>query len=205
MMRSILILTLVFLGNCNTQKPATYTSLEFSKSNLPTHLNYSGNIVKGLKWKDAEGIHYVLITEGENGKICEKGYKSELHAYRYSLKADSANMDWEIKDFGENECSSIHYLESSLILSDVDTNGVAETSFFYELSHDCCDPLVVKYMLHVSGAKLPIRGKIPMIEEDFPKYTKLIDTIYNNYPPVFYKYASTRWDEFIKKHYDINQ
>ncbi len=167
---------------------------------LPPGVPYSGNILEGRKWEEKTGTNVLLITEVESGSFCEKGYKSELRAYKFLQSKSQTTKQWEIKDYGENECSKVNYLPASLTIKDIDGDSVLETIFMYEIGHDCCDPLTVKLMLHVNNTKLPIRGKVPMTE-DSGGYTKQIDKAFDSFPSAVKKFASDHWDSVVKKHY----
>lgn len=175
---------------------------EFDSSEIPSTIRPKGKIVKTAKWHDKSGIHYIIISEYNNKEICTKGFKSEFYARQFTKK-DSFVVDWKIQDFSTNQCEKIYYLDTSFAVFDIDNDGIAETRFFYEFGHDCCDPLAVKYMLHYNNNKLAIRGKIPMTEESKNDYIKKIDKAYDKYPEVIKEFAIKDWDNFINNVYDV--
>ena len=174
-----------------------------SKKDIPNAVAINGKIVDGIKWKDKIGVHCIAISEVTQKEICEPGFKSQLFALQYSFKDTTITIDWKIQDFGSNECEHVYYLKQSLRIVDIENNGIGEPRFFYEFGHDCCDPLIVKYILHVKDNKLAIRGKIPMHEDDNKLYEKNIDKAFQNYSKIYSDFASKDWDDFVKNHYDI--
>lgn len=173
-----------------------------SKKDIPNGVAINGKIVDCIKWKDKIGVHCIVISESTQKEICEPGFKSQLFAFQYSVKDSTFIIDWKIQDFGSNECEKVYYLKQTLRIVDIENDGVGESRFFYEFGHDCCDPLIVKYMLHVKDNKLAIRGKIPMQEDDKKLYEKNIDKAFQNYSKIYGDFASKDWDDFIKNHYD---
>ena len=169
-----------------------------SKNDIPKGVVINGKIIDGIKWKDKIGVHCIIISELTQKEICEPGFKSQLFVLQYSLKDTTFNIDWKIQDFGSNECEKVFYLKQSLHVVDIEKNVICESRFFYEFGHDCCDPVIVKYMLHIKDDKLAIRGKVPMQEDNKKLYEKNIDKAFQNYSNIYESFASKDWDDFIK-------
>jgi hypothetical protein len=177
--------------------------LNFSKDQLPQNLGATENVIAGIKWQDKYGLHVVIECEKTNGTRCEPGYSSEIHAYMFTIGKGMPVKDWEIRDFGENECSTASFLEGTLKVDDIEANGEGEPSFCYQIGHDCCDPVTVKFILHIGKTKLAIRGKIPMIADDSASYEKQFDKAFKGIPEGYRNFASKEWDRCLDIHFDF--
>lgn len=180
---------------------AAFQEIKIETGKIGSQLPVAGTIVEAKKWKDASGTHLFVISEITKGRFCEPDYASELHAYRFTEEKSVFVKKWEIHNYSENACSTVRYLIGTLKLIDIDGNGAAETSFFYENSHDCCDPITVKYILFKDGVPLPITGQVPMIWDDASSYKKDMDKAYEKYPASIKDFASKTWDAIIEEHY----
>lgn len=188
------------IGYCDSPQIVIDT---LSKKDIPKAVAINGNIVDGIKWKDKKGVHYIIISEVTQKELCDSAFKSQLFALQYSLNDSAITIDWKIQDFGSNQCEQIFYLKKTLRIIDIENDGIGESRFFYEFGHDCCDPIVVKYMLHVKDKKLAIRGKIPMQEDDQKLYEKNLDKAFQNYDKIYADFALKDWDDFVQNHYEI--
>jgi len=167
--------------------------------------NIKGKIVAGLSWHDKIGKHYVIISEYSQKELCETGFKSELYGIQYTQNDTGVVNDWKIKDFGSNECEQVNYIKNSLKIVDVENSGIGSSRFLYEFSHDCCDPVKVKYLLHVVNVKCAIRGQVPMESGSISQYQKNMDKLFESAPVNIKTFASEDWDDFVKSHFDISQ
>jgi hypothetical protein len=95
----------------------------------------------------------------------------------------------------------VSYLRGTRSVIDVDSDGLLETVFMYKKATDCCDPWVVKLMLHKKYEKLAIRGEVPIIEEDLESYQKNFDPAYEKYDDKIHDFASAQWDRGIRMHW----
>jgi hypothetical protein len=200
-----LYLFLISVAYFNCQAWAAFQEIKIEDNKSLETLPIAGNILEARKWKDKSGIHLIIITEKIKGTFCEPEYTAELHAYGFDEANARMVKAWEIVDFSENACSSVRYLPGTLKLSDIDGNGTIETAFFYEHSHDCCDPIRVKYILHKDGVQLPIHGQVPMIKEETESYKKEMGKAYEKCPLIIKDFASKAWDGFIADHYGAPQ
>ncbi len=162
----------------------------------------NNNTVECIVWKDMKGLHFLGIDQIEKGNIGQPGFSSKFTAYSYELASNSIKKEsWRIRDFSPNAVNRISYLQNTLIVTDVDSDGIAETCFLYCISGDCCDPWTVKLMLHKNYEKLAIRGEVPIIEEDIESYQKNFDPIYEKYEKRIRDFASEQWDKGIRMHW----
>jgi len=169
-----------------------------SEINLLESTIDNGKIKESYSWKDKLGVHLIAVIENQNGNFCEPNYSSQIFVYQY-LKADSNyKIEWKIKDFVENKCSTVRYLDSSIKIIDIDKDGIAESSFLYGFFHDCCDPIKMKYILHSQGAKLAIRGQVTMTGE-LSENNYSLDKAFDKFPKEFKIYASNDWNTYLPR------
>jgi hypothetical protein len=171
---------------------------KFVKNN---RLQIMAEIVDASNWIDKAGNHTMVVCQKFEKELCSPGYKSAIYGYQFTNDKNSARMDWKIQDFSTNACESVQYLKNSLIVKDIDGDSIMETRFCYEFSHDCCDPIKVKYLLHAKKQKYAIRGQVPMESGNSSQTKKDFDTLFASAPPAIKAFASADWDQFIKKRY----
>jgi hypothetical protein len=157
------------------------------------------NTVEWLVWKDKNGLFLLGIDRIENGKIAESGFSSRLTAYVYRINCDTLEKEmWRIKDYAPTAVNQISYLQNTLSVKDLDSDGIAETCFLYCISGDCCDPWIVKLMLHKNYKKLAIRGVVPIHEESLGSYHVNIDTAFTKNDKRVESFALLHWDQAIE-------
>jgi len=160
------------------------------------------NTVEWAVYKDKIGLHFLGIDQIETGKIGYASFKSRLTGYSYLIESDSLHKEeWRIIDFSPNIITRISYLQNTLSIVDLDSDGFAETSFLYCISGDCCDPWTVKLMMHKNNQKLAIRGKVPISEEDIDSYEINIDLSFNGYSKDIQQFALKEWQKAIRLHW----
>lgn len=167
-------------------------------ADLPKEIEYSHEPKLIQTWKDKSGEHIIIITEVGKGDFFTPTWRSEILVEEWTKRNDIFCKVWKIWDFSDNFYSKVSYIENSLNITDLDGDGVCETSFFYEINPDGLDPLVLKCMFHVNERKLAIRGKIPKHLDDAARYEMRIDDTFNDYNPAYKKYATSKWDDLCK-------
>jgi len=186
------------LGFCVTsEQPEKIEILTSETFTYPAEITNKGQIVEAIGFKDKAGVHIVAIVELEQGQLYEENYKSEIFAAQYFVKGDSVIREWKIWDFAQLPGSTVSYEKGTLEVTDVDGDGLAESSFFYLIASDGTDPWTLKLMLHSKGKKLPIRGKVPLFANDKQRYEKRIDSSFNAVNEKLKLYAAKRWERHI--------
>jgi len=163
-------------------------------------LHIEGTIKAGRIWIEGGDTNVVLVTETLNGKPCDRGYSHRLFGYHFAKHDAQWKNLWTIRDQASG-CQEIQYFDSTLEVSDVDGNGIAETLFFYSLFSDGTDPQNLKMMFHFNGVKMPIRGRIPVTEEDASFYEMKQDPKLETAPPLVRQFALTTWKGFLSKNF----
>lgn len=155
-------------GTGNHAHSNSFTLLPFDTS-LTADLEFSGEVVDGAHWRDAMGENVLVMSQ--SGSIpstsgdcltddgCED---AEVYAYHY-IRDDEGNntLLWKIIDY-ERDCPFDLYagfIPDSLSITDLDSDGVAESTFLYKLvCRSDVSPAGLKLIMHEGQQKYAIRG-----------------------------------------------
>lgn len=165
-----------------------------------TSLPIEGVLKAGKTWVENGDTNIVVVMELQAGKPCDRGYVHRIFGYRFSKRDSQWKNLWTIRDQASG-CQDLQYFDSTLNVTDVDGNGFAETLFFYSLFSDGTDPQNLKMMFHFNGAKMPIRGRIPVTEEDALVYEFKPDAKLASAPPIALKFALSAWKGFLARNF----
>lgn len=163
---------------------------------VPQNIQYKGKPVDVREINDAEGTHVVVLSKVEDKTMGERGYKSEIFAYKYTYINGEYKKNWEIKEFNPSVLVTVNFLDP-LQIADIDKDGIAETLFVYAIAPDGLDPITLKLMLHYKDNKYAIRGEIP--QQDSDEYKKKVDPSFDHLPVPVKAYALKFWDRTVKK------
>lgn len=167
---------------------------------LPGGIKYDGRIVASAKWTDKNGDNYIIVTEGEEKNQNNDERMKEMFGYQFVVKGDDPKQLWKINDFIK-DCPvdiTLQYMPKSLSVTDLDKNGIAETTFLYRMS---CKGDVseddMKLMMHEGDTKYAIRGsmKLKMGGETYGGEMK-VDKSFDDAPKEFLGYAKEQWNKF---------
>lgn len=182
------------------------TEIQFDMKETEKSITYEGNVVASVTWKDKFGVNILLVTESkekEKGKnpSGERLLGKELYGYQFAKKDGEYELLWKIQDF-IRECDfdlTLKYMKNSLTITDINKNGIAESTFLYRMScKSDVSPDDMKLMMHEGKDKYAIRGsmilKIP--GEDSYGGDMRIDAAFKNAPEGFLEYAKKQWNKF---------
>lgn len=182
-------------GNNNELKDVTYDA-----GKLPAGIKYDGKVVTSAKWTDKNGENYIIITETpEKNQNADERMK-ELFGYHYIVNVDDLKQLWKINDFIK-DCPvdiTLQYMPKSLSITDLDKNGIAETTFLYRMS---CKGDVseddMKLMMHEGETKYAIRGSMKLKMGGKTYGGKMnVDASFDKAPKEFLDYAKEQWNKF---------
>lgn len=185
-------------NSTNDIKPIGY--VQYAISAIPGDIKYQGSVIAMAKWKDKLGENILFVTETAE-RSTEDTRSKELFGYHYIVSDDETKQLWKINDF-VNDCPldlTLRYMDRSLEITDLDNNGIAESSFLYRLA---CKGDVssddMKLLMHEGKEKYAIRGimDIMLNGRPFQKGEMNIDPSFNNAPEVFKNYSITKWDKY---------
>lgn len=192
----------------NGQNSGKLEVLKFDKKDVPSDIKYKGKIVGGARWKDTNGENLLIITETDiqNGKDKEgnEAISKELFAYNYVIKGNENTLLWQINDFVK-DCPldlALNYNQNSLTVTDLNENGVGETTFLYRMScKGDVSPDDLKLMMHEGKDKFALRGTTELKYKVDGKTNKdggdyKVDAAFDKAPKGFLDYAKKQWDKF---------
>jgi hypothetical protein len=175
-------------------------------------LPHRGGIVAGRRWRDAAGEHTLLLTQ--TGKLPsrvraadlavegEPAYDAEVYGYHYTYARgaqDSARLLWRTVD-AERGCQFDLYaghLAEAVSLTDLDEDGLAETTFLYTMScRSDVSPATRKLIMHEGRAKYAIRGTTkPRGQSGGGEMA--VDAAFAQAPPALREYAVRQWKRYV--------
>jgi len=173
-------------------------NLVYDTGKLSDEIKYSGKIVADASWNDKNGENMVIITETPVKEL--SGYK-ELFGYHYTNNNGETKLLWKINDFIE-ECPvdiTLKYIENSLIITDLNNNGIAESSFLYRMScKGDVSPDDMKLLMHEGETKYAIRGQMKLTIKGEGTYggEMKIDPSFDKAPKEFLDHAKDEWNKY---------
>lgn len=196
-------------GAAHTLSQGKISILSFDARSLPAEIRYQGKIVNGARWVDRNGENILVMTQ--TGKFPTRGkkyvegelicYDAEVYAYNYVIKAGKVSLLWKVTDF-ERDCPFDLYagfLQEALFITDLDSNGVAESTFLYRLScRSDASPSRLKLIMREGATKYAIRGRT-RIEAAEVGGEMNIDPAFKQANPVFKKFAVEKWKKYVTK------
>ena len=190
--------------------------LAFDQKALPREVSYKGAVVAGARWLDKNGENLLLLCEtgaykspvppeSKENPYGEWGWAAELHGYHYVKAKEKFTLLWEISDFVKI-CAldlTAAFLPHSLAVTDLDNNGIAESTFLYKLGcRSDVSPVQLKLIMHESKAKYALRGETLVPTEAPDKKIggqKTIDPAFRRAPKVFLDHALHQWNTFVEE------
>lgn len=178
----------------------------------PGILPFNGRFFSSVSWNDRLGGNILIISE--QGKYVEGNGRKEIFAYHYVKRDTSYDLLWQMNDFVDGlGCDlTIQLINFFPLISDIDSNGIAETAIFYSLDNRCdAVPFPAKLIVHEREDKFAIRG----IRNQFLGPPEDLNNEYRaneGLPPMKYKsldtgssildssiinFYSRQWDDFI--------
>ena len=178
----------------------------------PEVLPFNGRFFSSVSWNDKLGSNILIISE--QGKYDGGNGRKEVFVYHYIKRDTLYDRLWQMNDFVDGlGCDlNIQLIHFFPLISDIDSNGIAETAIFYSLDNRCdATPFQAKLIVHEGSEKFAIRG----IRSQFLGPS---EELYNEYrandglPPIKYKnldednslldssiinFYAHQWDNFI--------
>ncbi|MEM9917228.1 MAG: hypothetical protein AAF990_03990 [Bacteroidota bacterium] len=194
---------------------ATISPLAFNQSFDKREMPFKGQLIKTIHWTDQNGQNTLILSQKEVSDQEEPSLrKAEIFAEQYVQKDDEIRLLWDIHDWVDQcDCDcDVHLVDSSLLVLDIDKDGIAESTFMY-LLNDRCDasPVSTKLMMHSGAKKLVIRGLsqqylMPTADELEGTGIVVDKEMFKKIDPAFEKvdhrigqFASRYWDQYIQK------
>jgi hypothetical protein len=182
------------------------TMLNFDIKALPKNLQYKGKIVMGARWIDKKGENILILTQtgafpSTSKCITDECSDAEIYAYNFVQNADNLSLLWKIVDFERNCPFDLYagFLEDALFITDLDSNGVAESTLLYILScRSDVSPATLKLIMHEGATKYAIRGTTKL-QEGYGGGEMQVDPILKKAKQAFQAFAIKKWYEYVTK------
>ena len=220
----------------STPKPdqVFYESLQYNYIPELKLKLWEGKMQESAYWKDQRGENILIISElpqyfwkelkpqmAKLGGDDDNSEVAELFAYHYiyDQKESKWKLYWSLNDFQFSCCDvQMSYLPGSLKITDLDSNGKAESVFTYhttvgtqsmDLNYDG------KLMLHVDSTKYSVKGLVGLFRNRVdPTAKNQYSENFSKSNPSYKTYAENMWkrslairdsmDEIIKKQWPQN-
>lgn len=209
---------------------------ELTENLLPRKLTFTGEFIEAKKWNDINGENLLLISRlgpyrapGKeiNGALTSN---SKLFAYQYLLDGSKLILQWQFSDSVTN-CNVdmwIGLLPNSTAITDLDKNGLTETTIIYRKScRGDVSPSDMRILLYEGKKLYSLSGQmysrdaigepdesfqcdlsksgVEKINKKTFEYFKAQigryenEYDFNNAPYVFLSFARKKWREFFIK------
>jgi hypothetical protein len=211
--------------------------VQIKKSAIPHRLKFRGEAYEAWQWEDRLGENILVLStvaayaDNDPGER-ETAETAELHAFNFIKKDTTYKLLWKTSDI-EKQCRfdlTSGFIEGSVSVTDLDSNGLAETTFLYrQACRSDVSPSALKLIMHEDTVKYALRGLMwlpPSKEEKFsitPENASLEgvqkkddefesyllslgryenEKDFKNAPPVFLTHARNQWVKFVKENLD---
>jgi len=236
--RVFIYMLLISIISCkqteNQNKISTdYKVTDLILKDIPVNILIKGELLLAKKWNDKNGENLLIVSrkgpikETENEvELSGKERYVELFGEQYIKKGNDFKLLWDIYD-SERHCTVdlwIGLLPNSIKITDLDNDGITETTMIYKLScRGDVSPSRMKLLIHENDITMGLRGLmipktgIDKIDSGFEPDLSKIDTtgisesdmykeLYGRYenendfkdnPKEFLNYAKKMWMEFV--------
>jgi hypothetical protein len=166
-------------------------------------VTYQGAVEVSRQWRDRLGDNVLLLT----GTPCAANThcaNRETYGYHFvrAAGASAYTLLWRTTD-GVYDCEfdlTDKVLPRSVSVTDLDGDGVAETSFMYRLAcRSDVSPADLKLIMHEGAAKYAIRGTTDLTRQigEYGRSTMRVDPSFNSAPARFRDFAVRLWRQFV--------
>jgi hypothetical protein len=201
----MILLLVIFIAAAKYSQATDSTQLQILpfKNDMIAKQYYTGKIVQGKRWKDNTGENIVILTVNEvtydvakPGDMGDEEGRTELLAWHYRMGA-APQLLWKTND-AVGWCGLdvvAEFCKNSLSVTDLDKDGLAETSFLYLLAcKGDVSPSTKKLIMHEGVAKYAIRGSETLVFKGRKEGgDKTPDKAFSEAPASFLKYALKQW------------
>jgi hypothetical protein len=173
-----------------------------AKSSIPKSVQYTGNLVKSVRYQDSQGDNIVVTTETGETKskgMPDEGYRdAALFAFRYALEGNAWKLKWKVTDFIK-ECPvdlKANFIKNTFAVTDLNKNGQAEIWLMYKtVCHGDVSPSTMKIIMYEGDQKYAVRGtnKVKVSETETAGGNYNFDAAFKNGPEAFRNYAAQLW------------
>jgi len=215
------------------QKNTDFKISDLTLKEIPKTIAIEGDLLLAKSWIDKNGENILVVSrtgpfkENESeDELSEDRRYAELFGKQYIMQGGDYKLLWDIYDF-ERHCPFdlwIGLLPNSTKITDLDNDGITETTLIYKLTcRSDVSPSRMKLLMLENDTKMGLRGLMTLKQEsdiidsefepdlskvdttglpEFDRYLELYGRYKNaqdfsNKPEEFLKYAKDLWIEFI--------
>lgn len=171
----------------------------FDAKQLPSEIKTKGKVVKVVKFIDILGENLLVLTNTEPVHSLPKGseaYDIYVYGHRFVKKNGKFEQLWMIQDWVK-ECDLDYYCEfilPSVTVTDLNQNGLAETSFLYKTAcRGDVSPAVLKLIMHEGATKYALRGRTLYVGEGGER---TIDASFTKADKRLLDFAKKQWEKY---------
>jgi hypothetical protein len=205
----------ILLPGWSVASPGALQLLAFDPKALPTEIRYEGKVVAGARWQDKNGENLLLLCQtgpfkSPRQELGEDDAKdARLYGYHYVRDKSRYQLFWKLYDYVDS-CRfdlTAFFIRKSLTITDLDGNGIAESTFMYRLGcRSDIHPLQLKLIMHEGKAKYALRGET-LVNVGAPPGggpdriiggLNTIDPAFRSAPKTFLDYTLQQWKIFEK-------
>jgi len=210
--RNITFIVLLSLGGIaygqDRVDPDTFADFKISVDSLdPSQLQdieYRGECVEAISWKDKAGEHYLLLTETGEEESDEEGHRNAFVWGHHYLKTEAGlKKIWTFTDFVE-ECPLdivAEFIKPAMQITDLDKDGHAEIWLVYQLA--CSGDIspselhIVMYKEHSDRLEMKGEGRLLLPDGEEIGGIYVLDAEFEGLPEIFSQYAIWLWDRYV--------
>jgi hypothetical protein len=183
------------------KRHGTVQRLPFDTAAVAKEYDHRGAIVGGARWIDSNGRNTLIISqELAPSGLTEDAIMQRIYGYLYVQRDAPPKLLWKIQDQAENACDRGEGLVSDVIVEDLDSDGVAEDLFVYNVAGNCdVSPIAFKLMLHSGATKYAVRGTAAVFDgQDTVGGERHFDPAFDAAPPAFRRAAMRLWEKEVR-------
>ncbi len=178
-----------------------------TRREIPAGVVHRGEFQGARRWTDRTGDNIVLLTRTRE-VVVERGEQDpaksrEIYAYHYVRQSAGWRLLWQTRDYvsGCEFDLVLHFAPGSLRVTDVDRDGIAETSYVYFATCTSdVSPSSLKVILHEGAAKYGIRGTTDLrpLDRAYPAPEKQVDPALARLPALR-ALAERQWRRYVRQ------
>jgi len=183
-----------------TQVTTGVTVAPVAAAELPKGLGVQGEVAIAIRFHDSAGDNLLVLSQTPiHPSGSDPDFRgAEVYGYQYLLKGGAWTQTWKIQDQVKdcpNDVTAAH-LTDSLEVTDLDGDGLAETSFLYRTAcRGDVSPCTQKLMMHEGATKYALRGTARIEVGGTPQGGDYeVDPAFKAAPPAFLAEARALWE-----------
>ena len=173
---------------------------------VPAALGVVGTIEEARRWTDRNGQNLLVLARTEEvwspNADGDSTRSREIHGYHFVRQGSGYRLLWQTIDF-VRDCGEdivLEYAPASVQVTDVDHDGIAETTYVYAIA--CMggmDPAGMKLILHEGATKYAIRGFQDLRElgKEYPAPEMHVEPALAAHPALR-DFAVAQWRRFVR-------